>query len=370
MCNASAVRTLVNDSAAGRVQRSMRGLRPRQRRNGRPTPIELLLGDPGTVYAAAGAFALVERPEVAAWPLVASVGPRTVTLRWAGGASTVPEPEAPWRVGHDARVWIADRDEIGVGGPVAAGTVSASVLVIGQFQGSVVFVNTSRAPGPIVVGGGSSDAAGLLRELLTRQIQMTRPAAPESGDDHHGDQHDGDDAEQRGAWWQIEVEGDAVMLLGLAIARMFTADEVRLAGELMGRATVQEREHRRPPVVQEREAEQIEPDGQSDPAEHVAKQGEPEPESEPEQTSPPEPEQASAPEPEQASAPEPEQASAPEPTADSKTIDDRVPALAPAPPTVPMRTPARAEENENLDDWAAGFAVSSRTSSEPTEPAN
>lgn len=336
------IKILVNDSTAGRVQRSMRGPRHRQRRNGRSTRLELLLGDPDTVYTAADAFALVERPEAAAWPLVASVGPRTVMLRWAGGASTVPEPDAPWRVGHDARVWIADRDEIGVGSPVAAETVSDSVLVIGQFQESVVFVNTSRAPGPIVVGGGSSGAAGLLRELLTRQIQMMRPAALESGDDHD-DLHDGNDVGQRGAWWPVEAEGDAVVLLGLAIARMFTADEVRLACELMRRATVREREYPRQPVAVEPEVEHVEPDEQSDPAEYVEKRGErsePEPESEPAQTS------------------------APESTADSKAIDAGVSALASAQPAVPVSTPAPAEEN--VDDWAAGFAVSSRTSSEPT----
>jgi hypothetical protein len=279
----------------------MRGLRHRQRRNGRPTPLDLLLGDPGTVYAAADAFALVERPNAAAWPVVASVGPRTVTLRWAGVASTVPEPEAPWRVGHDARVWIADRDEIGVDGPVAGETDLTSVVAIGQFQESVVFVNTSRAPGPIVVGGGSGGAAGLLHELLTRQM---------SGDD------------RRGAWWPVEVEGDAVVLLGLAIARMFTADEVRLACELMERARVQEREHRRTPAAVERA---------------------------------PEPSQPPAPEPTEPPAPEPPQPSAPEPT--------EPPAPEPAQPPAPQHTPAPAEED--LDDWAAGFAVSSRTSSEP-----
>lgn len=315
----------MNDSAAGPVQRSMRGTRYKRRRNGQPTPLELLLGDPGTVHAAAAAFALAERPEAAAWPIVASVGPDTVTLRWAGGASTIPEPEAPWRVGHDARVWIADRDEIG--GPVA-GPTSAAVLVIGRFKESLVFVNTSRAPGPITVGGSRGSEPGLLRELVTRQRAMTHQTGL-------------DDAGQRGAWWPVEVEGDVVVLLGLAIARMFTADEVRSACELMERAMVRERED---PGQLPAVADDVEPDEQSGlddlkEEEQAVAQPEPEPE------------------------PEPVPASAPEPAALSKPIDAGV--LAPAvQPTTPPPTPTPAADG--LEDWAAAFAVSSRTSPEPT----
>lgn len=328
----------------------MRGSRRGQRRSGAPTTLELLLGDPGTVYAAVDAFALVERREAVSWPFVASVGPRTVTLRWAGGASAVPEPEAPWRVGHDARVWIAERDEVGVGGPVVSQPVPDSVLVIGHFQESVVFVNASRAPGPIVVGGGSSGAAGLLRELLTRQAQMVRPADLVSGDAPH----DGNDVGPRGAWWPVEVEGDAVVLLGLAIARMFSGDEVRLACELMER--VAGLEHRRPPAAVEHDVEQAEQihqvgqiqqvqpaDEQSDLAEYVEKTDAPEPE------------------------PEPWQTTAPEPTAESKAIDAGVSGVT-APTSArsadPLRTPAPAEDG--LHNWAAEFAVSSRTGTEPS----
>jgi len=162
----------------------------------------------------------------------------------------------------------------------------------------------------------------------------------------------------------VEVEGDAVVLLGLAIARMFSVDEVRLACELMGRAAGQELEHRRPPAAVEREVEQAEQihqvehihqaehiqpvqpaDEQSDLAEYVEKPDAPEPE------------------------PEPAQATAPEPTAESKAIDagasgaSGVSAPASAQSAVPLRTPAPAEDD--LDNWAAEFAVSSRTSTEP-----
>lgn len=400
----------MNDSAAGRVQRSMRGSPQKRRRNGRPTPLDLLLDDPATVYAAAAAFALAERPRAAAWPIVASVGPDTVTLRWAGGASTVPEPEAPWRVGHDARVWIADRDEIGDGGPEAAQTSASTVLVIGQFKDSVVFVNTSRAPGPIVVGGGSGGEAGLLRELVTRQ-----------GADG------GDGVGQRGAWWPVEVEGEgeAVVLLGLAVARMFSADEVRSAAELMERAMAQEPERRRESEAvgddaeqteaneqteaeqteanEQTETEQTEADEQTeinedrDPAKRVEKQAElvdleVDLEAVQAATQTPRPatgglaerlrkaKQAAArvePELEPEPEPVPAQTSAlrpPQPVAEPQTVYATVSAPSSAEPTVPVHTPAPAKPapadadpaEPDPDDWAAGFAVSSRTSPEPT----
>ena len=218
----------------------------RRRRNGQPTPLELLLGDPGTVHAAVGAFALAERPDEAAWPFVASVGLQSVTLRWAGGtAAAVPEPEAPWRAGHDARVWIADRAELG-SGPVGAVAAGGAALVIGQFAETVVFVNTSRAPGPIAVDGAKDGAAGLLREVIRRQTAQ---------DSEPGDT-------PRGAWWPIEVEDDAIILLGLAIARMFTPDEARMACELMQSAASQRPEPsrqqpQRQPVVVGRDVETV-----------------------------------------------------------------------------------------------------------------
>ena len=233
----------------------------RRRRDGQLTPLELLLNDPGTVHAAVDAFALAERPDASAWPFVASVGPRTVTLRWAGGASAVPEPEAPWRAGHDARVWIADRAEIGAGGRVAAVAAGVAALVIGQFEETVVFVNTSRAPGPVAVGGGDDGESGLLRELIRRQTLVI------DQDVRGGD--GAADGGRRGAWWPVEVEGDAIVLLGLAIARMFTVDEAQMACELMQRTAAEERQ--RQPVAVGHELKAAGDAEKSGPAEYVEK---------------------------------------------------------------------------------------------------
>ena len=212
----------------------------------------MLLSDPATVYAATDAFARAEQPENAAWPFVASVGLRTVTLRWAfGSAASVPEPQAPWRPGRDPRVWIADRDEIGVAGPPADPAAANAALAIGQFEETVVFINTSRAPGPIAVAGGADEDSVLLRELIARQARSLGAEWLQDGAANRGG-----DGERRGAWWPMEIEGDAIVLLGLAIARMFTADEARLACELMQRTATEERQ--RQTYVVGREVEAIE----------------------------------------------------------------------------------------------------------------
>lgn len=250
----------MNDSAAARVPRSMGASRlRRRRRDAPPTPIELLLSDPATVYAAADAFAQAEQPEAAAWPFVASVGLRTVTLRWAfGPASSVPEPAPPWRPGRDTRVWIADREELSSGAPEAAAQDAGGTLVIGQFEETVVFINTSRAPGPITVTRGhDAEETELLRELIARQ---SRSLGAEwlDGSTAHGDTAEA----RRGAWWPIEIEDDAIVLLGLAIARMFTADEARLAVELMRRTATEERP--RQTVVVGREVEAVDAEAPED----------------------------------------------------------------------------------------------------------
>jgi hypothetical protein len=180
----------------------------RRRRGRQLTPFELLLGDPGTVHAADDAFALAERPDSAAWPFVASVGPSSVALRWAG--ASVPKPVAPWQSRHDPRVWVADRAELAAAG--ADLEAEDAAVVIGRFQETIVFVNTSRAPGPIAVDGDGEGSA-LLRELIARQPR-SRP--------------DG-----TGAWWPMEVDGEVILLLGLAIGVTFDADDARRAAELV-----------------------------------------------------------------------------------------------------------------------------------------
>jgi len=184
------------------------------------------------VHAAHAAFILAERPDAASWPFVASVGPETVALRWAG--ASVPEPTAPWRAGYDARVWIADR--AGLDAAAAdlrlSGTGGKAVL-IGWFDDTVVFVNTSRAPGPIAVEG-DEDGAALLHELITPQtpLQLRTPL-------------DGS-----GAWWPMEVRGTAIQLLGLAVAKTFAAKQTRQAVELVRLAAALD-------VVRQSEAEAV-----------------------------------------------------------------------------------------------------------------
>lgn len=204
----------------------------RRRREAEPTRLDLLLGEPGTVHAAHNAFRLAERPDAASWPFVASVGPETVALRWAG--ASVPEPTAPWRPGYDARVWIADRAEL----DAAAGTLHQSgtggtAVLVGWFDDTVVFVNTSRAPGPIAVEG-DEDGAALLHELITPQT----PLQPRTSLDGSG------------AWWPMEVRGTAIQLLGLAVAKTFAAEQTRQAVELVRLAAALD-------VVRQSEAEAV-----------------------------------------------------------------------------------------------------------------
>lgn len=86
----------------------------------------MLLADPRTAWAARDALALAERADAAAWPFAASVGLRTVALRWAAVAGGVPEPEAPWAAGRDGRMWFADRAELRVDEPTAVGGCGSS----------------------------------------------------------------------------------------------------------------------------------------------------------------------------------------------------------------------------------------------------
>ena len=311
----------------------------RRRRNEPPTPIELLLGDPATVHAAADAFRQAERPAVAAWPFVASVGLRTVTLRWAfGPATSVPEPAAPWRAGRDARVWVADREEIGLAGPADGAAGACGALAIGQFEETVVFINTSRAPGPIGVSGPDGEDTSLLRELIARQARslgaewLDVGAAPRA-----------DGGGRRGAWWPMELEGDAIVLLGLAIARMFTADEARLACELMQRTATEDQQGRT--IVVGHEVGAVEAVAAEDERER-ATPGDVELEDWLRQVK-----------------------AAAEPQVETQRVHTQA---VPTPPPIPTSTPTELQQptptpipavsaagEDGLEDWAAGFAVSS-----------
>ena len=187
----------------------------RRRRDERPTSIDLLLDDPETIRVANEAFALAERPDLAAWPFVASVGAETIALRWAGGTS-IPEPTAPWRAGYDARVWVADRSDLAESDAVDTSGRGGTAVLVGWFEETLVCVNASRAPGPIAVDG-DDEAAELLRELIARQTRV-QPRTPADGP---------------GAWWPMEARGNVIQLIGLAVARTFSAEESHQAVELV-----------------------------------------------------------------------------------------------------------------------------------------
>ena len=207
-----------------------------RRREAEPTRLELLLGEPGTVHAAHDAFTLAERPDAASWPFVASVGPETVALRWAGASA--PEPTAPWRPGHDARVWIADRAELDAAAGDARLSGGGTAVLVGWFEDTVVFVNTSRAPGPIAVEGDEEGAA-LLHELIAPQTPM-QPRTPPDGS---------------GAWWPMEVRDTAIQLLGLAVAKTFGAEQIQRAIELVRLATAMDAVRQSEIATEQAEAE-------------------------------------------------------------------------------------------------------------------
>jgi hypothetical protein len=368
----------------------------RRRRDEQPTPLDLLLDDPETIRAANAAFALADRPDSAAWPFVVSVGLETVALRWAGGTS-LPEPSAPWRPGHDPRVWVADRPELALSDAVAVSGSTGTAVLVGWFEETVVCVNTSRAPGPIAVDGGD-DAAGLLRELIARQT---------------GDQartpHDGP-----GAWWPMDIGGDVIQLLGLAVARTFAPQDSRRAAELIRLAAALEAVRRSeaeaagmgaraasgtmtglktvaagaqtqaedsieawlnqvkaaaaqatraahgPRGTNKRAATVETPVSAVDAAEAanvVSVAPRPEPARGPAPAPMPEPTRLPRPAPSFALDAMSMSASSAEPAAES------VPVAAPAPATagepVPARRSSQAPAPDDLDDWAAGFAVSS-----------
>ena len=214
----------MNVSAPAAVTPDMaRGLRERLRRGGEPDrPLAALLADPGTVRAAAAAFDLADRPDVPWWPCAAAVGADAVSLRLAG--LTVPEAEAPWRAGHDPRIWVADRDVLESGESLKPAS-DHRPLLIGRFDDMVVFVDTRRAPGPISVIG-EPESVGGVRDLIDRQVPGRSPDAGAETDGGPG----------AGAHWPLDVEGDVIRFLGLAVATTLSESEARQAIQLVRRA--------------------------------------------------------------------------------------------------------------------------------------
>lgn len=196
----------------------MTGTRLWQRRREEPRALEALLGDMDTVDAAESAFAAAGRDDAPWWPCAAVVDPETVTVRLAG--LKAPEPEAPWRAGHEPHVWTADRGELTAVAPGRGGRLARGrLLLIGRHQDSVVFVDTTRATGPLEVTG-DAERAERVRGLIDGQSRG-RPA---------------DARAQGGAHWPAEVRDDVIVLIGLPVATVLSEEDSRLAAELMLRA--------------------------------------------------------------------------------------------------------------------------------------
>jgi hypothetical protein len=229
-------------------------------------------------------------------------------------------------------------------------------VVIGRFQETVVFVNTSRAPGPIAVDGDGEGAA-VLRELITRQPRSRLDGT--------------------GAWWPVEVDGEVILLLGLAIGVTFDANDARQAAGLMRLAEAREAERqiRREAQWQaQRQAQlQSEPEDARGPTgqpsgefddwvrqlEAAAYRTETRPQAAPAPAPIYAPDPVASPEPrfQRPAQPRPvlELPRRPEPAPESTSV----PLPGPAAVQPPAPRPAPAPAPENLDDWTAGFAVSS-----------
>jgi len=197
----------------------MTGSRLWQRRREEPRTLDALLGDPDTVDAAESAFAAAGQVDAPWWPCAAVVGLETVTVRLVG--LKVPEPVAPWRAEHEPRMWTADRSELAEVEPGGPGRRLGlgRLLVIGRYQDSVVFIDTTRAAGPLEVTG-EPEQAERVRELIAGQSQERPTDARAPG----------------GAHWPVEVRDDVIVLIGLAVASVLSEEDARLACELMLRA--------------------------------------------------------------------------------------------------------------------------------------
>lgn len=175
-------------------------------------PLALLLADPATVGVAADALARTERADDPAWPLVVTVGREHVSLYWAG--LTAPAAHEPWRAGEDPRRWIADRAEIAA----TAGPEALRPIVVGRDGDALVFVNVSRAPGPLTVEAAVQAAPR--HDVLAALVELVARQQP--------------DVDRGGAWWPVDVAGEAVALLGTPIGTTLPVGLMRRAGEAAG----------------------------------------------------------------------------------------------------------------------------------------
>jgi hypothetical protein len=195
--------------------------RLRRDRSAALDPVRILLEDPATVRTATDAFALTERIDEPWWPCIASVGTHEIALRMAG--MSVPEPQGPWRLGHEPHIWIADRADLATSPGLAH-----RPLIIGRSQDTVVILNTARAPGPARVEGEQAEALRL-RTLLARQLEPVAGRGAEAHEAKPDGTQKTDGADPGASHWPVEVEGQTILVLGLAVAQSFSPAEDELA---------------------------------------------------------------------------------------------------------------------------------------------
>jgi hypothetical protein len=213
-------------------------------------PVAVLLGDPATVHAATDALAQTERRDEPAWPFVVSVGLETVTLGWAG--ISVPAPREPWRLGANPRTWTIDRallepvesaESVASVEPAGPRGVRPRPVLIGRFGDAIVFVNTSRAPGPLCVEAapGPAPRGEQLRALIWLIASQSAGPPPEPGDvvgERDGARVGERVGERVGAWWPVDVAGETISLLGTPIGITLSVELMRRAAELAGSSDV------------------------------------------------------------------------------------------------------------------------------------
>jgi len=325
----------------------MTGSRLWQRRREEPRTLDALLGDPDTVDAAECAFAAAGQDDAPWWPCAALVGLETVTVRLAG--LKVPEPAAPWRAEHEPHVWTADRSELAEVEPGETGRRlgPGRLLVIGRYQDSVVFIDTTRAAGPLEVAG-EPEQAERVRELIAGQLRG----------------HPTDARAPGGAHWPVEVRDDIIVLIGLAVASVLSEEDSRLACDLMLRAANRTPSSR---LGRPESSASAPPDGEPGQQEAMDAWLRQVKEAAARAAAPHGFQHRAEPQPTPPSQAQPKPFDGPPPADDDAYASSSAPqgAEPPAPlrpeptPPPPLRPTGAPAQDPDTEDWAAGFAVSS-----------
>jgi hypothetical protein len=179
-------------------------------RRGVEQPRDTPAADPAAVSAATHGLLLAgEGPDW--WPYAVLVSPDVVAVHLAG--ARCPPPKPPWRPGPDPRLWLSTRNEIRRTAEYELLALDASTsergprpVLLGVYEQGLVYIDVSRAPGPLVVSGEEPWAA-TVRELLDAQLPpgaLVHEPVPER---------------LPGAYWPIRVfDANMISMLGCALA--------------------------------------------------------------------------------------------------------------------------------------------------------